>query len=95
MNLRAANVCVREGGIVALIDVANCLVGDPLLELGRIRAHGLLDQEFLTGYGLDLATLTHNEMTLLDVYDLDTAALLTVVGIEEIDDIELHNMQRE
>ena len=28
----------RRGNIVALIDVANCIVGDPAMELGRLHA---------------------------------------------------------
>ena len=31
---------------------------------------------------------------LLDIYELDTAALLTVVAVEEIDDPVLHEIQR-
>lgn len=93
MDLRAANLCVREGRLVAIIDVANCMVGDPLLELGRIRRYGLLDAQFLGGYGLDIRRLGPDELTLLDIYELDTAALLTVVAVEEIDDIPMHEEQ--
>ena len=93
MDLRAANVCVKNGNIAALIDVANCIVGDPLMELGRVRAYGLLCDDFLSGYGLDLDRLSPEEMTLLDIYELDTAALLTVVAVEEFDDRALHREQ--
>jgi Phosphotransferase enzyme family len=93
MDLRAANLCVREGRIAAIIDVANCMVGDPLLELGRIRRYGLLDDQFLGGYGLDVHRLGPDELTLLDIYELDTAALLTVVAVEEIDDAPMHAEQ--
>lgn len=89
MDLRSPNLCVREGRIAAIIDVANCLVGDPLLELGRIRRYGLLDEEFLGGYGLDVRDLGAAELTLLDIYELDTAALLTVVAVEEVDDARM------
>jgi aminoglycoside phosphotransferase (APT) family kinase protein len=88
MDLRPANVCVEGGRIVALIDVANCIVGDPLMELGRIRGYGLLTDEFLAGYGNpDL------DPVLLDLYELDTALLLTVVSVEEFDDPRLHRDQ--
>jgi aminoglycoside phosphotransferase (APT) family kinase protein len=93
MDLRAANVCVKNGNIAALIDVANCIVGDPLMELGRVRAYGLLCDDFLLGYGLDLDQLSTEEMTLLDIYELDTAALLTVVAVEEFHDRALHREQ--
>jgi aminoglycoside phosphotransferase (APT) family kinase protein len=93
MDLRPPNLCVRDGRIAAIIDVANCLVGDPLLELGRIRGYGLLGDQFLGGYGLDARTLGPAELTLLDIYELDTTALLTVVAVEEIDDPRMHAEQ--
>jgi aminoglycoside phosphotransferase (APT) family kinase protein len=88
MDLRPANVCVADGGIAALIDVANCIVGDPLMELGRIRGYGLLTDEFLAGYGSPELS-----PALLDLYELDTALLLTVVSVEEFDDPDLHRDQ--
>ncbi|MDD9349513.1 aminoglycoside phosphotransferase family protein [Mumia sp.] len=93
MDLRSANICVQGTRIVAIIDAANCVVGDPLLELGRIRAYGYLDEEFLAGYGR--TEWSPADRALLDVYELDTAALLTVVAREEIDDPELHARQRD
>lgn len=93
MDLRGTNICVQGQEIVAIIDAANCIVGDPLLELGRVRAYGYLEHDFLTGYGQ--AEWSPAEEALLDVYELDTAALLTVVGIEEIDDPQLHITQRD
>lgn len=93
MDLRAANLCVRQGRLAALIDVANCMVGDPLLELGRIRRYGLLDAQFLDGYGLDVHRLGPAELTLLDIYELDTAALLTVVAVGEISDAAMREEQ--
>lgn len=92
MDLRTTNICVQDTKIVAIIDAANCIVGDPLLELGRIRAYGYLGDEFMAGYGGP--TWTQAELNLLDVYELDTAALLTVVGIEEVNDPDLHAFQR-
>lgn len=84
MDLRPANLCVRDGRVVGILDLSNCLVGDPLLELARIRAYGLLDDAFLAGYGTPaLDTL------LLDIYQLDTEALLVLVSTEEIDDPNL------
>jgi aminoglycoside phosphotransferase (APT) family kinase protein len=89
MDLRPPNLCVRAGRIVGVLDLANCMVGDPLLELARIRSYGLLDDSFLDGYGIpcpadDLETI------LMDVYQLDTEALLVSVAVEEIGDEDLH-----
>jgi aminoglycoside phosphotransferase (APT) family kinase protein len=93
MDLRPANICVRDGRIVALIDLANCLTGDPLMELGRIRSYGLLTEAFLAGYGRE--DFSPDERALLDIYELDTALLLTVVSVEEFDDPTLHQRQRD
>ncbi len=93
MDLRLTNICIKDGHLVALIDFANCIVGDPLFELARTRNYGLLTDQFLAGYGMDAATLNQNRL-LLDLYEMDTAALLTVVGIEEIDAPDLHATQR-
>jgi aminoglycoside phosphotransferase (APT) family kinase protein len=89
MDLRAANLCIREGRIVAVIDVANAIVGDPLLELARIRSYGLLTEAFCAGYETSPEELGRWRM-LLDVYELDTAALLTVVAMEEAADADLY-----
>lgn len=89
MDLRPPNLCVRSGRVAAVLDLANCLVGDPLLELARVRSYGLLDDAFLDGYGWGPADGI--EEVLLDVYQLDTEALLVSVAVEEIDDRDLHH----
>lgn len=85
MDLRPPNLCVRAGRVVGLLDLSNCLVGDPLLELARIRSYGLLDAAFLAGYGPVAA-----DDLLLDIYQLDTEALLVLVAVEEVEDPALH-----
>ncbi|GAA1781927.1 hypothetical protein GCM10009682_00240 [Luedemannella flava] len=94
MDLRASNVCVRDGRIEAFIDTANCLVGDPLMELARVRAYGLLDEAFVRGYGTDVDLDDQQTARLLDIYELDATALLVVVAVEEIDDPQLFASQR-
>lgn len=89
MDLRPPNLCVRAGRVVGVLDLANCLVGDPLLELARIRAYGLLDDSFLHGYGV-ACPADDLEAILMDVYQLDTEALLVSVAAEEIGDHRLH-----
>ncbi|MFI1421952.1 phosphotransferase family protein [Streptomyces sp. NPDC020731] len=88
LDLRATNVCVHEGRIAAVIDVANAIVGDPLFELARIRSYGLLTESFCKGYGIS-ADEVDRYGAALDVYEVDTAALLTTVAAEEIHDDEL------
>ncbi|MFJ4877353.1 phosphotransferase family protein [Streptomyces sp. NPDC088745] len=94
LDLRAPNICVRQGSIAAVIDVANAITGDPWLELARIRFCGLFTEAFRAGYGLDDADVEHHRR-ILDFYELDIAALLTVVAVEEIDDQELLASSRE
>ncbi|OLF18556.1 phosphotransferase family protein [Actinophytocola xanthii] len=89
MDLRPPNLCVRSGRVVAVLDLANCLVGDPLLELARIRSYGLLDDAFLEGYGRP-HPVDELEEVLLDLYQLDTEVLLVSVAVEEIGDQDLH-----
>jgi hypothetical protein len=92
MDLREENLCLRSGDIVGVLDLANCMVGDPLLELARIRAYGLLNHEFLDGYGFD-RHFDEIEETLLDIYRLDTEALLVAVAVEELDDAEFQQQK--
>ncbi|MGW0494873.1 phosphotransferase family protein [Streptomyces sp. NPDC003007] len=94
LDLRPPNLCVRDGRITAVIDVANAITGDPWLELARIRFCGLFTEAFRTGYGLSDADVGRHER-LLDFYELDIAALLTVVAAEEIDDEELLKSSRD
>jgi hypothetical protein len=69
--------------------LSNAIVGDPYLELARIRGCDLLTPAFLEGYGLGAAELERHRR-LLDAYELDLSALLVVVSREEIDDDVLH-----
>lgn len=88
MDLRETNLCVEGGSIVGVLDVSNSLAGDPLLELARVRSYGLLTPAFCEGYGIAPEELAA-QRSLLDVYQLDTAALLTVVAADEVADAAL------
>lgn len=83
MDLRADNICVRDGRIVGLLDMTNALAGDPGLEIGRLRAYGLLDQMFEAGYG---ALAARQAPLAVDVYSLDTTAMLALLAREELAD---------
>jgi aminoglycoside phosphotransferase (APT) family kinase protein len=94
LDLRPENVCVRGDGIAALLDLANAIVGDPLFELGRLRAIGHLDDRFLAGYR-EVAPVPGDltgPVTL--VYELETTALLTAVAKEETMDAALFDRMR-
>ena len=88
MDLRPSTLCVQNGQIAAIIDVANAIVGDPWLELGRLRSYGCLTEPFLQAYGMGSDTLVAAGR-LLDLYELETATLLMCVAVEEIDDPDL------
>ncbi|MEV8014980.1 phosphotransferase [Streptomyces sp. NPDC086554] len=94
LDLRPPNICVRNGQIEAVIDVANAITGDPWLELARIRFCGLFTKAFQTGYGLSSADVRRHDQ-LLNFYELDIAALLTTVAAEEIHDQELLKTSRD
>lgn len=89
LDLRPPNLAVRDGRIVSVLDLGNAIIGDPLLELARIRGCGLLSPAFLQGYQLAPATLC-KQAAILDAYELDLALLLVVVSREEFTDDELH-----
>jgi hypothetical protein len=85
LDLRPPNLVIRDNGISAVLDMANAIIGDPYLELARIRGCGLLTANFLTGYGLRRSELRSNGRV-LDAYELDLTALLVVVSVEELND---------
>ena len=89
LDLRAPNLAIRTNRIAGVLDLANAIVGDPYLELARIRGCGLLTPGFLEGYGEDSMRLERYGRT-LDAYELDLTALLVVVSREEMDDDRLH-----
>lgn len=89
LDLRGPNLAVRGSEIVGVFDLSNAIVGDRYLELARVRGCGLLTAAFLDAYAEPPGELERHAV-LLDAYELDLAALLTVVSREEFDDIELH-----
>jgi len=90
LDLRAPNLAIRGNRIRGVLDLSNAILGDPYLELARIRGSDLLTPEFLQGYGATFLELEQNRPA-LDAYELDLAALLVVVSREEIDDDLLHD----
>jgi hypothetical protein len=89
LDLRPVNLAVHEGRIISVFDLSNACIGDPWLELARVRGCGLLSSAFLEGYRTDMIGGAEFE-TALDCYELDLAALLVVVSREEFDDLPLH-----
>lgn len=85
MDLRPENILTHSGNIVGLVDWDNALFGDPALELARMAEYGVLNSDFLAGYGgLNWETGFPPSLNLL--LRLDAAVMLAVVFLSEIHD---------
>lgn len=91
LDVRSANLRCASGRVLGLLDWSNALVGDPLLELGRLaefarlKDNGLDLDAILGGYGLPTSVLAPDRPELL-VYRLDAAVMLAVVFTFEAPD---------
>ena len=85
MDLRAENILTSDGRIVGLVDWDNALFSHPALELARMAEYGVLNRDFLDGYGgLDWEDELPPSLNLL--LRLDAAVMLAVVFLSEIHD---------
>jgi aminoglycoside phosphotransferase (APT) family kinase protein len=84
MDIRPANLLVRGGRVIGVVDWANALVGDPAIELARIAEYGHLDDAFVRGYGREPWAGMPRTAELL--YRLDTAIMLAIVFHSEAPD---------
>ena len=87
MDLRAENVCVADGKIVAVLDVTNAMVGDPRCEVGRLEAYGSASDDFLGGYGVSPEEIHRDPVVAL--YAVDTTAMLALLARDELDDDDM------
>ena len=85
MDLRAENILTSGGKIVGLVDWDNALLSHPALVLARMAEYGVLNRDFLAGYGgLDWEAELSPPLNLL--LRLDAAAMLAVVFLSEVPD---------
>ena len=92
MDARSANLLVKNGQIVALIDWSNAMVSDPWLELCRIAEYGEVNSEFWKNYELathDLAGRSRPDTAIEMLYRLYTATMMTIVFLSEAPDSSL------
>jgi aminoglycoside phosphotransferase (APT) family kinase protein len=82
MDLRPENLCFRDDELVAVLDLSNCTLGDPVAELGRMKAYGTLTPELLRTY----AGGESIDDRLVAAYAVDTYALLGLLGTDEFAD---------
>jgi aminoglycoside phosphotransferase (APT) family kinase protein len=92
MDARPANVLTQKGTIVAIVDWANALIGDPALELARIAESGHLSPDFLRGYNNQNDEQRPPERVRL-LYHLDTAVMLAIVFLSEAPDPQQAQVQ--
>lgn len=85
MDLRTENILTRDGRIVGLVDWDNALFSDPALELARMAEYGVLNTDFLGGYG-GLEWENQLPMSLNLLLRLDTAVMLAIVFLSEAPD---------
>ena len=87
MDLRPDNLCFRGDELVAVLDLSNCTLGDPVAELGRMAAYGTLTPDLLTTYAAGEPV----DGRLVAAYAVDTYALLGLLGADEFADQDLVN----
>lgn len=91
LDLRAANLLVREGSVRAVIDWSNSMTGDPALELARVAEYARLPEngldypDFVHGYA-SVRPLPVRTAAEWDMCRLDAAVMLAVVFISEAPD---------
>lgn len=79
MDLRPENLIFQKRKAAAVIDWTNALIGDPVLELMRIKDYGLLTDEFILGYAGAELEIARVPEAVQYLYQFDTAAMLAVL----------------
>jgi aminoglycoside phosphotransferase (APT) family kinase protein len=79
MDLRPANILVRSGYPVAILDWSNALTGEAALDLARAAEYGSLTAAALAAYGTSAAFSLTSRIPREIVYRLDTAVMLSHV----------------
>ncbi len=79
MDLRQANILVRSGRPVAVLDWSNALIGDPALDLARAAEYGSLTADAFEAYGCPVEFSFSPRASRQIVYRLDTAVMLSHV----------------
>jgi aminoglycoside phosphotransferase (APT) family kinase protein len=79
MDLRPANILVRSGRPVAVLDWSNALAGEAALDLARAAEYGSLTAAALAAYGNPAAFSMTPRTPREIVYRLDTAVMLSHV----------------
>jgi aminoglycoside phosphotransferase (APT) family kinase protein len=87
MDVRRVNLRGVAGRVTAVFDWANAVVADAALELARIAEFGGLSERFLDAYGR--AAWEAPPPAVRTLYRLDTAVMLCVVFLHELEDTEL------
>lgn len=86
MDIRPANIITNFSQIRAIFDWTNALIGDPVLELMRIKAYGYLNDNFKKGYRNYLDESARVPQLVQWLYQYDTTVMLSLLFLTEIDD---------
>ncbi|MFD2445292.1 phosphotransferase family protein [Bacillus sp. CGMCC 1.16607] len=88
MDIRPENLIFHNSKIKAVFDWTNALIGDPVLELMRIKDYGYLNEDFMEGYENGEAELARVPDLVKWFYQIDTSAMLTNLFITGLNDFK-------
>lgn len=85
MDIRPANIIMHSSQVKAIFDWTNALIGDPVLELMRIKGYGYLNDDFIKGYRNYFGELSRVPQLVQWLYQYDTTVMLALLFLTEID----------
>jgi thiamine kinase-like enzyme len=85
MDIRPENILFKNQQVVGIFDWTNSLVGDPVLELMRIKEYGFLSNEFIGSYDQFEKEISRVPDMVRWLYQLDTSLMLTLL-FKELDE---------
>ncbi|WP_349410031.1 aminoglycoside phosphotransferase family protein [Pseudalkalibacillus sp. SCS-8] len=86
LDIRPENLIFGKKGIKAVFDWTNAMIGDPVLELMRIKVYGYLNEEFVKGYTPFRSEMDRVPDLVKWLYQYDTTVMLTLLFLTELDD---------
>ncbi|MBM7587689.1 aminoglycoside phosphotransferase (APT) family kinase protein [Bacillus pakistanensis] len=88
MDIRPENLIFQHSKIKAVFDWTNAMIGDPVLELMRIKDYGFLNEDFISGYPDFKSEMKRVPDIVKWLYQFDTAVMLTQLFIDELQDFQ-------
>jgi aminoglycoside phosphotransferase (APT) family kinase protein len=88
MDIRPENLIFQQSKIKAIFDWTNAMIGDPVLELMRIKDYGFLNEDFISGYPNFESEIERVPNIVKWLYQFDTSVMLTHLFIDELQDFQ-------